>query len=64
MFKYVTPQGTFLIYAVLTFLGIFFIEHFIYETSHLTEKEKRKLYKVNNNDDGEDAGIPRYDEEQ
>ena len=44
LFKYLTPQGTFLLLGLTTLYSCFFIKHYMPETKGLTDKEKKQLY--------------------
>lgn len=45
MFEYLRPQGTFIVFALLTALGVPFMNFCVKETDGLSEREKRQLYK-------------------
>ena len=41
---WLSPEGFFLFYAVMSFIGFLFVYFWIGETMHLSEKEKKLLY--------------------
>ena len=44
MMAWLSPEGFFLFYAIMSFLGFLFVYYWIGETMHLSEKEKKILY--------------------
>ena len=44
MIEYMRPEGTFLFYASITFIGLFFFMYLVKETSGLSDKQKKQLY--------------------
>lgn len=44
MLEYFKPEGTFLFYGIVSFLGIFWFIYVIKETKGLTDKQKKALY--------------------
>jgi len=44
MIEYMKPEGTFLFYSIIAFLGLFFVIYVLKETQGLTDKQKKELY--------------------
>lgn len=44
MIKYLNPEGTFLVWAIITFSGSLFYNEMLKETQGLSDIQKKQLY--------------------